>query len=307
MLSEAQVVIATCHTSGGRQLQNYDFDVLIIDEATQALEAVCLYSERRHKIYNSLLQVCWIPIFKAKKLILAGDPMQLPPTIISIDQDKKDRTKKDTKQPSKPLAKSPVNAKKSLQPPLPPKNAEEPPPPSDSEGTSEVSGDEVMKAGPPTTKKSALVPPRTLETTLFDRLEQMYGSRIKRMLEIQYRLVYIPLIILAGDCSVYSECTLKSANFHPKHSIQPNSSRTNRSRRTFLTTYLTHMRNLRMMRRNFYRLLSCSSTLPGVSTLKGWTVQTGMKEVGVMKMRRQLPVIGLTSLYVPFRPHLKAT
>jgi DNA polymerase alpha-associated DNA helicase A len=27
--------------------------------------------------------VCWIPIFKAKKLILAGDPMQLPPTILS--------------------------------------------------------------------------------------------------------------------------------------------------------------------------------------------------------------------------------
>lgn len=32
-----------------------------------------------------------------------------------------------------------------------------------------------------------LRPPKTLETTLFDRLEKMYGSYIKRMLEIQYR------------------------------------------------------------------------------------------------------------------------
>ncbi|KXN82375.1 DNA polymerase alpha-associated DNA helicase A [Leucoagaricus sp. SymC.cos] len=125
VLSEAQVVLATCHTSGGRQLQNYEFDVVIIDEATQALEAVC-----------------WIPIFKAKRLILAGDPMQLPPTIISIDKKKKDKPKKDVKQPS----------------------------------------------NPPPMAKPVLKPPRTLETTLFDRLEQMYSSRIKKMLEIQYRM-----------------------------------------------------------------------------------------------------------------------
>lgn len=40
VLSESQVVLATCHSSGGRQLRNQDFDVVIIDEATQALEAV---------------------------------------------------------------------------------------------------------------------------------------------------------------------------------------------------------------------------------------------------------------------------
>ncbi|OBZ66935.1 DNA polymerase alpha-associated DNA helicase A [Grifola frondosa] len=72
VLSESQVVLATCHSSGGRQLRDHNFDVVIIDEATQALEAVC-----------------WIPIFKAQKLILAGDPMQLPPTILSIDKMKK--------------------------------------------------------------------------------------------------------------------------------------------------------------------------------------------------------------------------
>lgn len=36
------------------------FDVCIIDEATQAVEAVC-----------------WVPILKSKKLILAGDPQQV--------------------------------------------------------------------------------------------------------------------------------------------------------------------------------------------------------------------------------------
>jgi DNA polymerase alpha-associated DNA helicase A len=36
----SKVVLATCHSSGGRQLYNEEFDVVIIDEATQALEAV---------------------------------------------------------------------------------------------------------------------------------------------------------------------------------------------------------------------------------------------------------------------------
>lgn len=35
--------------------------------------------------------------------------------------------------------------------------------------------------------KTLLVPPKTLETTLFDRLENMYGSGVKRMLDVQYR------------------------------------------------------------------------------------------------------------------------
>ena len=36
-------------------------------------------------------------------------------------------------------------------------------------------------------RKIELRPPRTLETTLFDRLEKMYGAGIKRMLKVQYR------------------------------------------------------------------------------------------------------------------------
>lgn len=39
-MAQAKVVLATCHSAGGRQLQNAMFDVVLIDEATQALEAV---------------------------------------------------------------------------------------------------------------------------------------------------------------------------------------------------------------------------------------------------------------------------
>lgn len=45
-------------------MMNREFDVVIIDEATQALEPEC-----------------WIALLKAKKAILAGDHLQLPPTI----------------------------------------------------------------------------------------------------------------------------------------------------------------------------------------------------------------------------------
>lgn len=44
-------------------------------------------------------------------------------------------------------------------------------------------------SGPSKRKSSGLRPPRTLETTLFDRLERMYGRGIKRLLNVQYRYV----------------------------------------------------------------------------------------------------------------------
>lgn len=55
-----KVVLSTCHGAGSRQLNNLLFDVCIVDEATQAVEAVC-----------------WVPILKSRKLILAGDPQQV--------------------------------------------------------------------------------------------------------------------------------------------------------------------------------------------------------------------------------------
>lgn len=39
----------------------------------------------------------------------------------------------------------------------------------------------------PIRQRPGLRPPRTLETTLFDRLEKMYGPGVKRMLNVQYR------------------------------------------------------------------------------------------------------------------------
>ncbi|PSR75786.1 hypothetical protein PHLCEN_2v8903 [Hermanssonia centrifuga] len=182
-LRKDQVVLATCHSSGGWQLRNHVFDVVIIDEATQALEAVC-----------------WIPILKSKKLILAGDPMQLPPTILSADKrDKSSLTKspRPTRQ-SKPVAKLDKETPTSSTPA--PEPASEPDAESGgSDGDSMIASDEepvieAVDSAPPTQKKKAsqisqrLRPPRSLEITLFSRLEQMYGPAIKRMLTVQYRM-----------------------------------------------------------------------------------------------------------------------
>lgn len=63
------MVLSTLHGAGGYQLRGEKFDVVIIDEGSQALEAQC-----------------WIPLFLStggSKLILAGDHLQLPPTVKS--------------------------------------------------------------------------------------------------------------------------------------------------------------------------------------------------------------------------------
>ncbi|NXG76817.1 SMBP2 protein, partial [Baryphthengus martii] len=69
-LTRASVVLATNTgaSSDGplKLLPENHFDLVVIDECAQALEASC-----------------WIPLLKAPKCILAGDHKQLPPTIIS--------------------------------------------------------------------------------------------------------------------------------------------------------------------------------------------------------------------------------
>src|SRR6195952_2006747 len=107
----SKVVLATLHGAGGFHLKNAKFDAVIIDEASQALEAQC-----------------WVALVGAKKVILAGDHLQLPPTIKSLNS----KTGKTT-----------ISEKKG-------------------EGQS-VKG-------------------MTLETTLFDRLLELHGSKVKRML-----------------------------------------------------------------------------------------------------------------------------
>ncbi|WBW74715.1 DNA polymerase alpha-associated DNA helicase A [Schizosaccharomyces osmophilus] len=63
-LRTSDIVFCTLHGAGSRQLRNEKFDVVIIDEASQALEPQC-----------------WIALLGAKKAILAGDHMQLSPNL----------------------------------------------------------------------------------------------------------------------------------------------------------------------------------------------------------------------------------
>lgn len=78
LVGGSKVVLATLHGAGGFQLRHEQFDVVIIDEASQALEAQC-----------------WIPLLTAKKVVLAGDHLQLPPTIKSTDHNSKPKPDKD--------------------------------------------------------------------------------------------------------------------------------------------------------------------------------------------------------------------
>ena len=71
LMTNAQVVLSTNVGASSYILDKFQksskpFDLVIIDEAAQALEATC-----------------WIPILRGKRTILAGDHCQLPPTIKS--------------------------------------------------------------------------------------------------------------------------------------------------------------------------------------------------------------------------------
>lgn len=70
LVQGSKVVLATLHGAGGFHVKGQEFDVVIVDEASQALEAQC-----------------WVPLLwvKASKLVLAGDHLQLPPTIKSLN------------------------------------------------------------------------------------------------------------------------------------------------------------------------------------------------------------------------------
>lgn len=84
LVGDSKVVLATLHGAGAFQLRHEKFDVVIIDEASQALEAQC-----------------WVPLLSAKKVILAGDHLQLPPTIkSSIPSSKKEQSNASSNQSS---------------------------------------------------------------------------------------------------------------------------------------------------------------------------------------------------------------
>jgi DNA polymerase alpha-associated DNA helicase A len=135
LLKSSKVVLATLHGAGGTLIKDEVFDVVIVDEASQALEAQC-----------------WIPIMGVKgvqKLVLAGDHLQLPPTIKSSNMKNGG--------PAAAVAQGLVKKMQNL----------------------EVDGAKQDGKNPPAIK---------LETTLFDRLLALYGDSIKRMLNTQYRM-----------------------------------------------------------------------------------------------------------------------
>lgn len=66
IIAQAQIITATLVGANHYTIRNCKFKTVVIDEAGQALEPAC-----------------WIPILKAKKVVLAGDHCQLPPTVKS--------------------------------------------------------------------------------------------------------------------------------------------------------------------------------------------------------------------------------
>jgi hypothetical protein len=67
VIAKAQVITATLVGANHYTVRNLKFGTVVIDEAGQALEPAS-----------------WIPVLKAKKLVLAGDHCQLSPTVKSI-------------------------------------------------------------------------------------------------------------------------------------------------------------------------------------------------------------------------------
>ncbi|MCC7050246.1 MAG: AAA family ATPase [Bacteroidia bacterium] len=66
LIDNAQAIVCTLVGSAGKHLENKHFKTVIIDEAAQAIEPAC-----------------WVPLLKADKLVMAGDPYQLPATVKS--------------------------------------------------------------------------------------------------------------------------------------------------------------------------------------------------------------------------------
>lgn len=62
----ASVVLSTCTGADDRTVRDANFDMVVIDEAGQCIDPILL-----------------IPAFKGRKVVLAGDHLQLPPTVKS--------------------------------------------------------------------------------------------------------------------------------------------------------------------------------------------------------------------------------
>src|SRR5690606_25908520 len=67
IVEQSRVITCTFSGANSRPIRDVRFKTCIIDEASQALQGAS-----------------WIPILKSERVILAGDPFQLPPTVKSI-------------------------------------------------------------------------------------------------------------------------------------------------------------------------------------------------------------------------------
>ncbi|KAJ3731117.1 AAA domain-containing protein [Lentinula guzmanii] len=69
ILREADVICSTLSGTGHESLEQYEFEMIIIDEAAQAVELSSLIPLR----------------YKCTSCVMVGDPQQLPPTVISTE------------------------------------------------------------------------------------------------------------------------------------------------------------------------------------------------------------------------------
>lgn len=157
VVREAKVVLATLTTAGGKLLNGVEFDTILIDEAAQATEGEA-----------------WVAVSRGRgvlnggsgnaRLLLAGDHLQLPvsgkiwrlngfPDILTYERILYLPI-------SQPTVKSSTRVNSS------------------------------NKAHPPPALASICPNAPNLEYTLFDRLLDLYGSKTKRLLQVQYRMVW---------------------------------------------------------------------------------------------------------------------
>lgn len=163
--------------------------------------------------------------------------MQLPPTVLSLNINKnQDRVIRGTNVKKPPVVENttgiPHVTNKKVAPGASPETGHE-----STETEAEKSEDDIPFAGGDTTemistaspvgesvmkKSPILLPPQTLETTLFERLEKMYGPSIKKMLRVQYRSDFHVQIHKIYQPLSHIGCTLKYATFHLKFCIHRN-------------------------------------------------------------------------------------
>ncbi|CEQ43179.1 SPOSA6832_05086 [Sporobolomyces salmonicolor] len=93
VLGKAKVVLATTHGAGGRSLDKYNFDVVIIDEGLPIPSLVSTRSSDGTRLLDP---------HHARQEADPGDHLQLPPTLKSLDTRSSSTSKKPKKTPSQP-------------------------------------------------------------------------------------------------------------------------------------------------------------------------------------------------------------